>query len=141
MFLDSARPVDYASNRICGEAEITRIYPIGLDVEVFSFAALERAWHEARADYHREHVTPYLYESPGRFRVLGPSRAPDHAHLRWTVDTDQDLRLVRTVYARFEGRDDFTWRDVVDLFGREPELAAINAGVTQKSFRESQRRP
>jgi spore coat polysaccharide biosynthesis protein SpsF (cytidylyltransferase family) len=61
--------------------------------------------------------------------------------LRWTVDTDQDLRLVRTVYARFEGRDDFTWRDVVDLFGREPELAAINAGVTQKSFRESQRRP
>src|SRR5208282_1417599 len=46
--------LDYASNTM------VRTYPDGLDTEVFSFSALERAWHEAVKDSEREHVTPYL---------------------------------------------------------------------------------
>jgi len=55
---------DYASNAL------ERTYPRGLDTEVMSRQALERAWREAREPYQRAHVTPYIYQNPGQFRIL-----------------------------------------------------------------------
>lgn len=131
-FLGAEPPADYASNRIL------RRYPVGLDVEVMSRAALERAGKEAHEPYQREHVTPYFYEQPGRFAVLSIEAPEDYGSLRWTVDTEADLRFVREVYARFPGRPHFGWRQVLDLLRAEPHLAAINAHVRQKHFREAE---
>jgi len=64
---------------------------------------------------------------------------PDYGSMRWTVDTPEDLELLRQIYARFPGRDDFTWLEVLDLFQREPELARINAEVHHKDFRASEK--
>jgi spore coat polysaccharide biosynthesis protein SpsF (cytidylyltransferase family) len=50
------------------------------------------------------------------------------------VDTPADLEFIRQVYARFNGRTDFTWLEILDLMQREPELAQINAGVGQKLY-------
>ncbi len=60
----------------------------------------------------------------------------DYGALRWTVDTAEDLEFVRRVYACFQGRDDFTWHEVLELLGREPELMEINAHIRQRDFRE-----
>lgn len=124
--------VDFAANRL--PPPFGRTYPIGLDTEVCSFAALERAWKEAREPYQREHVMPYLYEVPGRFRVLRIDHDPDYGDLRWTVDTPQDLELVRAIFERMAGRNGFGWLDVLELFQREPELARMNAGINQKFY-------
>lgn len=135
-FLSSDPPVDFAANRFPPPME--RTYPIGLDVEVCAFAALERAWREARRPYEREHVMPYLYEEPGRFRVLHVRSETDYGRMRWTVDTAEDLKLVRAIYAAFDGRDDFSWRQVLELVSRRPELAEINAEVPHKGFRDAE---
>lgn len=129
-FLRADPPVDFAANRIPGD----RTYPIGLDTEVCSFAALEAAWRNADQPYQREHVMPYLYETPGRFRFLHLKHARDLGHLRWTVDTPEDLEFVRQVFARLGDRRDFGWRDVLALVEREPELSRINADVKHKSY-------
>lgn len=121
---------DYASN------VIPRTYPRGLDTEVFTSAALERAWREARELYEREHVTPYFYEHPKTFRLASVSGAVDYSRYRWTVDTREDLELLRAIYSRFHGRDDFSWQDVIALMKREPQLAELNSQVLQKSLRE-----
>lgn len=121
---------DYASN------VFPRTYPRGLDTEVFTCAALERAWREAREPYQREHVSPYLYQHPERFRLASVSGDVDHSHYRWTVDTPGDLELLRTIYSRFDNCDDFHWQDVIALMEREPELAELNSQVLQKSLRE-----
>ena len=121
---------DYASN------VIPRTYPRGLDTEVFTSAALERAWREARDLYEREHVTPYFYEHPKTFRMASVSGAVDYSRYRWTLDTREDLELLRAIYSRFDGRDDFSWQDVIALMEREPELAELNSQVLQKSLRE-----
>lgn len=139
--------VDFAATRL--PPPWRRTYPIGLDVEVCTFAALERAWNEADQPYQREHVLPYLYEgvvldaapvaravSPRGFRVAQLNHDPDYGALRWTVDTAEDLELLRQVYARFGGRDDFSWQEVLALFEREPELGQINAHVKHKSFND-----
>jgi spore coat polysaccharide biosynthesis protein SpsF len=126
--------VDLVANRL--PPPWKRTYPIGLDTEVCSFEALECAWKEADQPHQREHVMPYLYEIPGRFRVLVVDAERDYSHLRWTVDASEDLDLVREIYARFGGRDDFSWREVLRLLEREPALAAINAEVPHKTYRD-----
>jgi len=126
--------VDFAANRL--PPPWKRTYPIGLDTEVVRFAGLERAWKEADQKYQREHVMPYFYDQEGRFQIRVVNTDPDHGSLRWTVDTPEDLELLRKIYARFDNRDDFSWLDVLALFQREPDLAAINAGVRHKFGKE-----
>jgi len=130
-FLEAYPQIDFAANRYPER----RTYPIGLDVEVCTFGALERAWKEAAPGYAREHVMPYLYEVGDRFRVRVVECEQDLGALRWTVDTPEDLAFVRAVYAAFGGRDDFSWREVLALLDRRPQLAEINAQVPQKGFR------
>jgi spore coat polysaccharide biosynthesis protein SpsF len=144
---------DFAANRL--PPPWTRSLPIGLDVEVVTYAALERAWLEARERNHREHVLPYLYEgvvfdpqptpagvegfytlhgnSPRGFKIAQLHHSPDYGALRWTVDTPADLELVRQVVAHLGEQPGFTWLDVLAVFERHPELAEINAQVVHKT--------
>ncbi|MCS6243452.1 MAG: aminotransferase class III-fold pyridoxal phosphate-dependent enzyme [Opitutus sp.] len=111
--------VDYASN-ICPPT-----YPDGLDVEAFSFAALEEAWRESKDPYEREHVTPYL-GVPGRFKTVNIANDTDESAQRWTVDYPEDYAVVRGVVAHFGGRSDFGWREVLALRAVSPELFSMN---------------
>jgi len=141
--------VDFAANRL--PPPFGRTFPIGLDIEICSFKALERAWQEADQPYQREHVMPYLYEdaslekiSPtlsrattGRnFKVLLLNHVPDYGTLRWTVDTPADLEFMQQVYAHFDGRDDFSWLDVLKLVQEHPEIASINAEEKHKTLHD-----
>jgi spore coat polysaccharide biosynthesis protein SpsF len=123
---------DFAANRL--PPPWGRTYPIGLDTEVCSFRVLEIAWKEADQAHHREHVMPYFYEHPSRFHVVLVNYYEDFGKLRWTVDTSEDLELVRQIFARFPSRIDFSWREVLDLFKREPALALINTQVQHKHY-------
>jgi len=125
-----AARADFAANRL--PPPWKRTWPIGLDTEVCSFAALERAWKEAQLPYEREHVMPYFYDVEGRFKVIVTQHDPDYGAQRWTVDTAEDLQLLSAIYSRFGGQDTFSWKDVLDLLEKEPDLAKINAGVRHK---------
>jgi spore coat polysaccharide biosynthesis protein SpsF len=115
---------DYASNTI------KPTFPHGLDCEVFSFAALEEAWREARLPSQREHVTPFIKTQPERYRLGLFQHEPDLSHLRWTVDEPSDFAFVTRVYERlYSAMPNFRTRDVLRLLEREPELASINASV------------
>jgi spore coat polysaccharide biosynthesis protein SpsF len=120
---------DYASNTI------TRTYPRGLDTEVIACNALARAWQQAGQPYEREHVTPYIIENPAKFKLLSVTGDHDCSGYRWTVDTPEDLAFVRSIYSRFSTQAQFSWRDVLDLVEREPELADLNRSIVQKAIR------
>ncbi len=98
-----------------------------------SFPALETAWEEDRSPQTREHVSPYIYQHPERFR-LGQLRGPyDYSHLRWTVDTHDDLRFVRTVFESF-ARIDFSWLEAAQKIEEHPEWMEINRHVVQRTL-------
>ena len=107
-------------------------FPCGLDVEVIARAALERAWKEDRDPAWREHVTPYLYQHPERFRLRAVAADRDYSHLRLTVDTADDLRLVEKIFAHF-GHDHFSWRDATALLEQHPAWLEINRHVRQRA--------
>jgi spore coat polysaccharide biosynthesis protein SpsF len=122
----SGPAADYVSNVVPA-----RTFPRGLDVEVFSAAALGRAWRENDNPAWREHVTPFLYRRPDLFRTRCVVNDADHSSHRWTVDTPEDLELVRRVYAAF-GHDRFGWGKVLALLERHPDWQGLNAHVGQK---------
>jgi spore coat polysaccharide biosynthesis protein SpsF len=154
-----------------------RTIPIGLDVEVVHFASLERAWKEATQPFHREHVMPFFYEgafvggpSPDiqpayalagqenwsvahgvslrGFKIAVLNHDPDYGNLRWTVDTQEDLVLLRAIFEHFASHraDDapwndggyFSWQEILALVQRQPDLGKINVHVRHKDFRESE---
>ena len=119
-----AGEVDYASNID------PATYPDGLDVEVFAFTALQKAWTEARLPREREHVTPYLIESP-QFRRLSIAHSEDFSGERWTVDEPEDLAVVERVFEHFYPRQDFGWREVIQLRQDQPQLFALNRHLTR----------
>jgi len=121
---------DYASNAW------QRTFPLGLDTEIMTFAALARAWKEGSKPYERIHVTPYIYEHPNLFRVLHVKGEHDYGQYRWTLDTPEDLVFLRAVYDRLGNVDTFHWREVLALLDREPALRQLNQHVRQKVLHE-----
>ena len=103
-----------------------RSFPRGMDVEVFSFKALEEAHKEAKTPYEREHVTPYIYGHPEKYRVTGVSN-------RWTVDTPEDFELVRRLLEKiYPERPEFSVHDLFAALHDHPELRYINSTIKQK---------
>mgnify|MGYP006304579055 CR=1 FL=1 len=133
-----AGAADFAANRLPPPWQ--RTTPIGMDTEVVSMKALEKAWHAADQKHHREHVMPYFYEEADRFKILVADHDPDLGHLRLTVDTPEDLTLTRKIYSYFDDQDQFSLQEVVDLMARRPDWQVINAGVTHKGYRDIDRR-
>ena len=117
---------DYASNAH------PPTYPDGLDTEVFSIGALERAWKEATLSSEREHVTPFIWKNPDIFRLVNVASDRDLSAMRWTVDEPEDLEFARSVqrYLR-QDRSFAQLDDVLDVLARHPELSAINAGIVR----------
>lgn len=125
--------VDYLSNTL------TRSYPRGLDAEVFTFAALTSAFQEATRAHEREHVTPYLYQHPERFRLAEVVNERDLSNHRWTLDTPEDWELIERIYAALGPQGDiFSTQAVLGLLEANPELLTINAHVEQKKLESTQ---
>jgi glutamate-1-semialdehyde aminotransferase/spore coat polysaccharide biosynthesis protein SpsF (cytidylyltransferase family) len=123
---------DYASNAV------RYTYPDGLDTEVCSFAALERAWREAKKPAEREHVMPYLRTEKFRTANVESESPVALGKYRWTVDYPADLEFVRKIYTAFSGNEHFGYQDVFDLLKERPELATIQAEtITNEGYYKS----
>ena len=120
-------PVDYLSNTL------KRTFPRGLDAEIFTARALEKAWREASHPAEREHVTPYIYHHPESFRRAGFTNPEDLSAQRWTLDTAEDFQLLSAIYkALYRPGPPFTTREVLEFLKLRPELAAVNRKIEQK---------
>lgn len=124
---------DYTSNTL------TRSYPDGLDAEVMTMSCLEVAWREATLPSEREHVTPFIYRHPERFRLGNLAQERDLSHLRWVVDDPADFEYIATIYeALYPVKPDFDSGDVFALLERRPDIAEKMGGAeANEGFRRS----
>lgn len=119
-----AADVDYFSN------VVPATYPDGLDIEVVTLAALERAAEESDKPYDREHVTPYVRES-GKFRTAAMLNDVDLSKFRWTVDEPADLEVITNIFEHFAPEINFGWWQVLDLYKSQPQLFAANQQISR----------
>jgi spore coat polysaccharide biosynthesis protein SpsF len=128
-FTSSQGTFDYMSN--C----IQRTFPRGLDVEIMTASALAIADAEASAPHEREHVTPFIYLRPERFRIGSFQQSRNLSHLRWTLDTTEDWAMISEVYRLLNAQGlPINTKNVLRLLETRPDLAALNADVEQKTF-------
>ena len=124
-YLSAHPPYDYV------DSTLSKTFPAGLSVEVFSFEVLATAWREDTNTWWREHVTPFIHRHPNRFHVWHLVNPQDYSHMRWTVDTPEDLAFARRIYDHFD-HDRFSWHDVLTVLEEHPEWLEINQHVKQK---------
>ncbi len=108
-------------------------YPEGLDTEVCMFAALERAWKDAKLPSEREHVTLYIRNHPELFRVdkEWTSGNGDYSAMHWSVDTQEDFDFVTKIYEQLYPKNpSFNKDDVLALLAEHPEFLEVNKGGT-----------
>ena len=48
--------------------------------------------------YDREHVTPFIYSRPERFKIAGLEQHASEGEVRWTVDRPDDYAFTAAVY-------------------------------------------
>ncbi|MDF2842311.1 MAG: Pleiotropic regulatory protein degT [Herbinix sp.] len=115
---------DYVSNTI------HPTFPEGIDVEVFSFQALKKAYEESILPSEKEHVTPYIYKNKEKFKLYNFEHECDISELRWTVDSQEDYQFMKCVYEELykNPNDLFSMQEVLELLKRKPELSDINKG-------------
>jgi len=112
--------IDYVSN--CHP----RTFPQGTETEVFSFRTLETVWKNAKNPSEREHVTPYIYNNPDKFKIFNVDYSQNLSHLRWTVDRENDFNLVQSLVMKIKKRP-ILMNDILELFEQQPDLKKINA--------------
>lgn len=124
-YIENKERIDY----VCNAAPPT--YPDGLDTEIFSFAALEKTWKEAKKKSEREHLAMYMHKNKQLFRIENITNNEDLSYMRWTVDEEKDFLFVTEIYKGLYKGDNkiFYMDDIVDFLKVNPELMQINQGI------------
>lgn len=112
---------DYVTNTF------PRTFPKGLDVEVFSFSALENMWKNAKLPSEREHVTQFILNHD-EFRIGNIKHKNDISNLRWTLDQKEDLDFLLKVIERIDTRP-ILMNKVLELLENKSELTEINSWI------------
>ena len=120
--------LDYYSN------VLQEVYPDGLDVEVFSFKALENAWQNATAVADREHVTPYIRRNS---RVIVPQNTIDkkYSNLRITVDEPADFAVIQQLIVNLGANQ--PWKTYADYLLEHPEIKNNNNILRNEGYMKS----
>lgn len=108
-------------------------YPDGIDVEVFSFRALDSAWRNASLVSEREHVTPYIRKHGDLFKISNVKNNEDLSSYRWTLDQAEDFEFIQKIYKKFDESniDEFYTQDIIGLLEKNPELTGINSAIAR----------
>jgi spore coat polysaccharide biosynthesis protein SpsF len=102
-------------------------FPEGLDVEVFTYSALKKAFENSIDDFEKEHVTQYFYRNTDLFKMKNFAYSEDMSHLRLTVDTQNDFKLAEEIYNRLYSTNEFFGYDeILSLYKFDPDLFKIN---------------
>ncbi|MFD8767546.1 cytidylyltransferase domain-containing protein [Microbacterium oxydans] len=129
-FAELADPTAHVSN------VLERTYPRGFDFEVFSAVALLEADARASLPADREHVTPFLYSGRGADTSLHAiTGTRDASRFRVTVDTPEDLAVIRALVETYSAAD-LSADEIIEVLEAHPELVALNADVEQKKLEE-----
>jgi spore coat polysaccharide biosynthesis protein SpsF (cytidylyltransferase family) len=123
---------DYISNTI------ERTFPDGLDIEIFTFATLKKAFSEATWFSEHEHVTPYIIKNPKLFKLFSFTNDDNLSHFRWCLDEESDYKMIQKIYQEFEPDTFFSTKDILELLEKKPEISKINFGIpTNEGYNNS----
>ena len=105
-------------------------YPDGFDVEIFSFHALEKAFRSAKKSYEREHVTPFIWDNPKKFRLFNYTTLKNdnlYKKYRLTLDYKEDFFVIWGIFnALYKKKKYFELKHIIDFLKKRPKILKNN---------------
>ena len=135
-YISRSDNIDYVST------VIDETFPLGMHVEVFSFGVLAACSKEATG-FEREHVTPFIYNNPNRFRIDSFKSEQNFANYRLTVDYPEDLTFSRKLAdlldldAKF-GEPRNRLLSIIRILEENDDLVAINSSYRKPQTMRSE---
>ena len=105
--------------------------PLGVSAEIIESKVLEEISKKSELESEREHVTPYIRSHPKDYKVLKFYSNLRNQNIRLTVDTNEDLTLIKAIYQNLGDLEDLKISEVVNFLKLNPEIYQINAGIEQ----------
>lgn len=110
-------------------------FPEGLDCEVFSIKLLKEMEEKSTDSFEREHVTQYVFRHPSEYKIGNVSNSVNLSNLRWTIDTEDDLNMVNSIYAHRDANDGILlMNEILDILDRYPDINNINSNVARSAM-------
>lgn len=110
-------------------------FPEGLDTEIFTFSALEKAYLQSVDDYEKEHVTQYFYRNKNNFKQANYSNDHNLSGFRWTIDTELDYEMTKHVYdILYKENEIFLMDNILKLLEQNPKISQINKEVSRSAM-------
>jgi spore coat polysaccharide biosynthesis protein SpsF len=122
------------NNRLYLTTGLSKTFPLGISVEIFSFKLLEEAYNFSDLPGEFEHVTPYIHQNrPGDIKILSYRDNKERFHYRLTVDTQSDFQLIKIMIENYNC-DKKSVYEIIEFLDIHPELAKLNSSVIQKTW-------
>ena len=119
-------------------------FPLGLCPEIINFSALEKAYLNAKEDYEKEHVTPYIYlTKPNDFNLLflKTPKKYNAPNIRITLDTEEDYILLCAIYDYlYENDNFFRTEQIINLFNEKSWLKLITKKIINKKIKNTKKK-
>lgn len=104
-----------------------RTFPLGMDIEIYSFNTLEQIWKETNDPFFREYPFEYIYANQNSLTAIYLKNDIDLSDLHWTVDYIEDFELIKTIFEKLYSKDRvFNMKDILNLINKYPELKRTN---------------
>ena len=100
-------------------------YPSGTEVEIMSLETLEKTWNEATTLDEKEHVTPYVYLNPDKFKIKILDLEQDLSGYRWSLDYENDVKVIREIIKNIQNRPIIT-KDIIEFLKKNPNIVEMN---------------
>ncbi len=105
-------------------------YPEGVDAEIFTFFALEKAWNNAKLNTEREHVTAHIWSNPKEFNFTSLQYSRDLSKYRFTVDEPEDFEVVKSIFvALYKEKGIFHLENIIDYLDSHPDVFKLNQNI------------
>jgi len=119
---------DFVSNTV----PMPSTFPDGMDVEVFNFENLKKAYINAKLPSEKEHVTFHFWKT-GLFNCYKFDYKYNYSDYRITVDYPEDFEVVKKVFENlYNIKNNFDIKDIVNFLKQNKKISMI-----QKKFKRN----
>ena len=109
--------------------------PHGTSIEIINLSALQLSHKLGRKKHKSEYSTLYINENPDKFKILRlkPPKPLQRVKIRLTVDTPEDLIVMRKIYTALSVKQKLiSIKRIIEYMDKHPEIKKINSNIPVK---------
>lgn len=114
------KKIDYLTNIL------SPTFPYGISIEIFNFKTLQKSFKGAKKKFEKEHVTPFIYNNPKKFKIFNFVIKNNLSNFRLVVDYKEDLKVIKKIILLSKKGLNIKYMDAIKIIKNNSNLLKIN---------------